>query len=285
MPDLPMAELAPRERSGANRHRPAPHDRDRHRDRLFARLRAHPPSGISGSEVDRHFHTMPARYWERVTKSDLMWGLETVHEFLAKASAAGAPGACVTADWRHCPERGFTKVMLCAWDRAGLLAKIAAAFSALRINILRADVYTRDDGVALDHFEVSDSAATVRLEHLPFLVEGALSEPPRFVSFWAAQFHKTVPASRQGSPHVEFDNQYSPEHTVVRVETPDRMGLLHDLLQTLTDCGMNIAQAVVGTDHNLACDEFYITDIKNRKVEDTQRLDTLSNALVAAVNG
>src|ERR1041385_1383234 len=97
---------------------------------------------------------MRARYWKRVTKSELMWGLETVHAFFGRVDAADPSASVVVADSRHYPERGFTKVMVCSWDRPGLLAKIAATFSALRVNIRRADVYTRADGVALDLFEV-----------------------------------------------------------------------------------------------------------------------------------
>jgi [protein-PII] uridylyltransferase len=234
---------------------------------------------------------MPARYWERVTKAELLWGLEVVHSFLLKSSA-GDPtnSAAVFADSRYYPERGLTKVMVCAPDRPGLLAKIAAAFSALRINILRADVYTRADDLALDLFEVcemdhSRGPDARRLNELVFLLEGALSEPPRFVSIWATQFHKVLARAKHTAARVEFDNTYSAEHTIVRISAPDRLGLLHDLLQALADCGLNIDQAVVDTDNDLAADAFYLTDLKRQKVLDPTRLEEIRQALVSAARG
>lgn len=267
---------------GANR-------RTRHRERLYARLREHPMIGVEQDEVDTHFAEMPTRYWERVTKSELIWGLETVHAYfhkLSEPSSAGAPA--VVADSRHYPERGFSKVMVCARDRMGLLAKIAAAFSALRINILRADVYTRADNLAVDLFEVceldhSNGHAARRLNELVFLLEGALSEPPRFVSIWASQFHKVLARTAAPPPHVEFDNDASAEHTIVRIAAADRLGLLHDLLQSLTDCGVNIDQAMVETTDQLASDLFYVTDLKRQKILDPPRLAAIRKSLVEAI--
>jgi [protein-PII] uridylyltransferase len=234
---------------------------------------------------------MPGRYWERVTKTELLWGLEVVHAFLHKSSAAGTvKNAAVFADSRYYPERGLTKVMVCAPDRPGLLAKIAAAFSALRINILRSDVYTRADNLALDLFEVceldhSRGPDARRLNELVFLLEGALSEPPRFVSIWATQFHKVLARSKLPLAQVEFDNDYSTEHTIVRISAPDRLGLLHDLLQSLTDCETNIDQAIVETDNDLAADAFYLTDLKHQKILDPARLEEIRRTLVNAARG
>jgi hypothetical protein len=155
--------------------------------RLHERVMQAPPAGIGREELEAHFRGMPASYWTNVTKAELVWGLETVHTFLAKLNAWDTPGAPAVASLRHCPERGFTKVMVCTLDRPGLVAKIAATFSALRINILQADVYTRADSIALDVFQVAAADEerpidTERLQQLTFLLEGALNDPLRLVS-------------------------------------------------------------------------------------------------------
>lgn len=262
------------------------HAQFRRRDRLQLRLGEHPIPGVDQAEVEEHFATMPLRYWEHVTKAELIWGVETVHRFLRAPSSR--PDPLVVADSRHYPERGFTKVMICCWDRPGLLAKIAAAFCALRVNILRADVYTRTDGLALDLFEVGDPhhghlVDEDRLKHLEFLLEGALSDPPRFASFWTSEFLKILPPATEENPKVTFDNEYSPEHTVVRIETADRLGLLHDLLYALSEFGLNIAQALVETDHHKACDIFYVTDLKGARILIPETLEELRKALFKAV--
>jgi [protein-PII] uridylyltransferase len=258
--------------------------RSRERERLYEFLREHPLAEISQDEVDAHFQSMPPQYWERVTKAELLWGLETAHTFLRKVANGSFAAAPVLADWRHYPERGVTKVMICAWDRRGLLTKIAAAFSALRVNILRADVFTRADNLALDVFEVTDSehrhiADAARFQHLVFLLEGALSDPPRFASVWAGQFHKTLDWPKETRFRVDFDNDSSDQYTVLRVEASDRLGLLHDVLRALTASGLNIAQALVETQDDLAHDQLYVTDFEGSKILDVSRLESIRNAL------
>ena len=288
MEDLSAPELGPSIAHGFRPRSGSGNPERRKRDRFYDRIQEHPLPGLSRQEIDGHFRAMPMRYWERVTKAELIWGLETVHRFLHQdeARASGAP--VVIADSRHYPERGFTKVMVCSRDRPGLLAKIAAAFSALRVNILRSDVYTRTDGLALDLFEVCDPnhghlASSERVQHLVFLLEGALSDPPRFVSVWAGQFHKTIPTVFDRAPQVEFDNSYSADHTIVRLQTADRLGLLGDVLQSLTDSELNIDQAVVETENDIAADVFYVTDLKGAKIVAPAQLNAIRKALVEAV--
>ena len=255
--------------------------------RLQQRLTQAPPQGLLRDEVEAHFRGMPTRYWETVTKGELVWALETVHAFLEKLRMWEAPGAPAVATLRHCPERGFTKVMVCTWDRPGLLARIAATFGALRLNILQSDIYTRRDNVALDIFQVSDleNAQDIdakRLEHLVFLLEGSLNEPPRFVSMWARQFHKLYQIPR-GNVILELDNDSSPQNTVLRVEAPDRLGLLYDVLEALNECYVNVAQAIVHTDGATARDIFYITDLEGAKITNKLALGTIRKIVLEAL--
>ena len=73
----------------------------------------------------REHLAFPRRCAKGAHKGELLWGLETIHAFFGKLAGWDLPGATVVANLRHCPERGFTKVGVCTWDRPGLLAKIA----------------------------------------------------------------------------------------------------------------------------------------------------------------
>jgi [protein-PII] uridylyltransferase len=116
-----------------------------------------------------------------------------------------------------------------------------------------------------------------------FLLEGALSEPPRFASVWAREFHKSVPRGPQPPPLVEFDNKHSDDHTVIRVQVSDRLGLLYDLLKALGDCELNIDEARVETSDRSASDSFYVTDLKGEKIVRPEQLQAIRQALVTAV--
>ena len=258
------------------------------REWFRAHLQQEPVPGISSDEIAAHFDCMPPYYWERVNLEDLVWGLTTVRSFFRLVTAPRVPPTTPILEWRQLPHRGQTRVMLCTWDRHGLLAKAAAAFSAARLSILEADVFTRTDNVVLDVFWVADSdghgGATPRqLEEMNFLVEGALSEPPRFASVWACLRHKYLAPPSQFAPRITFDNTTSASSTLVRLEVSDRLGLLYDILQAIADTNLNITQARIETVDKLAHDVLQITDAHGGKVLDPERLEELHRNLESAL--
>jgi len=258
------------------------------RERFRGGLRQRPPSGLSSDEIEMHFSAMPAHYWEHVSESELLWGLQTVHGFLNLIASPHVPATAPFVDCRDLPEGRGSQIMLCTWDRHGLLAKSAAALSAVRLNILRADVFTRADDIVLDRFTVMDSdghqAATAkRMEEMTFLLEGALSEPPRFASVWACSRHKYLAPPGRFPPRIEFDNQSSPTSTIIGVEAADRLGLLYDILQAVADHGLGISHASIKTDNDRAHDQIHVTGSQGQKLTEPHALEELRRSLEAAI--
>lgn len=249
------------------------------RERLTQIIKQSPPCGIGQDELDAHFGGMPARYWERVNYSELVWGLEAVHSFMNHLAASDWPATRPVVEWRHDPHRGFTKVLVCTWDRLGLLAKVAACFTAVRLNILRAEAYTRADDMVLDVFRVCDGEGqhvrdTGALEQMSFLLEGALAEPAQIASASLSRSHGKIPWPLS----IQFDNESSSAYTILRVEAVDRLGLLRDILQALTNSGINVLQASVDTIDAVANDAFFITDGDGKVIEGAC-LQTVRDAL------
>ena len=120
--------------------------------------------------------------------------------------------------------------MICTWDRHGLLAKCAACFSAAKLDILQASVFTRADNVVLDVFRVRDAASggaatPMRLQETLFLLDGALSDPPRFASVWACSRHKHLASLPRIGHRISLDCVEGGDRTVLQVEAPDRLAL------------------------------------------------------------
>jgi len=258
------------------------------RDRLREHVKQNPIDEISQEEVDAHFEGMPARYWDKVDESELAWGLQNIHRFLYGVVASPSADTPVVVNWRYFPEQGYTKVLICTWDRLGLLAKVAGYISALRLNVVRAEVYTRADNLVLDSFwlcnaEQQHVSDPDRLRQFVFLLEGGLSESPTFAATWALQTHKFLPRTRRIAPAVVFNNVDSPDHTILTVEASERPGLLHDMLQVLTDHGLNISEALIDTVDDAAHDIFFVTDEHKRKLVGDDQLRKIERALVEAV--
>ncbi|HUR46322.1 MAG TPA: hypothetical protein VMZ27_10650 [Candidatus Saccharimonadales bacterium] len=256
--------------------------------KMCSQLKDSPPPDISIDEIDAHFRGMPSRYWERITMPELVWGMAVVHQFLEKVAEPSGPGTTPVLDWKHQPEFGYTKVMLCTWDRQGLLAKAASAFSAAKVSILNAEVYTRSDQIVLDVFRVCDAKGgpvtnTQRLREMLFVLEGSLSDPPRFASFWAASSHKQELRKAPEILNIAFENGEPTRHTGLRVETDDRLGLLSDILEALANGGVSVDQAQIETADRIACDSFYIYDRAGEKILDPARLKCIRELLEEAI--
>jgi [protein-PII] uridylyltransferase len=259
-----------------------------HRDRLHRMLAQQPIAGIPTEEIDAHFDDMPHHYWERVTPDELVWGLQTVHRFYGRLATADAGEGVAITDARHFPSQGCTKVIVCTWDRMGLLTRLAGYISALRLNVIRAEVYTRADNVVLDVFWLCNDARehisdTERLTQLSFLLEGGLSEPPRFASTWACNSHKLLPYTNRPKPLILFNNDDSPVHTIVTVQASERLGLLHDMLEVFNEHRLNVTEALIDTIDDVAHDIFFVTDEDKQKVLNSEKLDQVERALVKAL--
>ena len=258
------------------------------RDWFRARLAQWAGLRITNDELQVHFSDMPQHYWECVTEAELEWGLETVHGFLELVASPEVPATSPFISWRRIGISGKVRVMLCTWDRHGLLAKAAAAFSAVRLSIVQAQVFTRADDVVLDTFTIAGAdghspVSSSQMEQMGFLLEGALSEPPRFASIWACSRHKYLAPASLVPPKISFDNNTSPDNTLVHIETPDRLGLLYDILQAIADGGLDIKEARIQTESNLARDIIHVTNESGEKVLEQSQLGSLRARLEAAL--
>src|SRR5262249_52863865 len=103
------------------------------------------------SDIERHFALSAARYLEAIDVEDIQSHLELVKQ-LETASFA--------CRWR---DRGdfATQLTICSRDRHGLFADLAGTLAASGIDILSAEVNTREDGIAIDSF-VLQQATTHR---------------------------------------------------------------------------------------------------------------------------
>lgn len=264
-----------------------------YRGRLYE-VMANSDLGVRSEELEVHFAGMPMRYWPRVDAEALRWHLDMIHEFIDGLTRSDVLLAPPVLHWRHFPERSFSEVVVCAWDRPGLLAKIAGAFTAVGLNIVRADIYTRADNVVLDVFQVCDEdlqpvRGISRLKQMQQLLTVSLSpggDGELALRTWMryagdpdmAEISETVDA-----PVVILDNGSSENYTILEVEATDRVGLLHDILEAISASDVDIAYAVVVTEEGKAADVFFLTDTAGRKIHDAARVEHIRAGVLAAL--
>jgi len=164
-------------------------------------------------------------------------------------------------DWHNEPDRGYTAVKVCTWDRHGLFSKIAGSFTAAGLNILNAQIFTRNDGVILDTFFVTDARTGLLADKAErdkferYLIQALTDEidlPALIARQAVAQpIYQSLEGERIPTL-IRFDNETSDTRTVIDVETEDHVGLLYTISQALAELDLDIYIAKISTEKGAA---------------------------------
>ncbi len=208
---------------------------------------------------------MPKRYRALVTPERI-----AAHAQLS----AGRTGAFACA----MSESDLTDTMelaIAADDSPGLLALVAAALTAGRLEVVAADVYSRETEAgsreAFDIFWVRDRAegAAGARETLPRLEADLGALLAREVTPEALLERRRSKYARRGPPvmsEIALHGDASPEHTVVEVFGRDQPGLLYALARCLTQLGLGIERSRINTEGNRVADVFYVQEASGGKI-------------------
>jgi [protein-PII] uridylyltransferase len=177
------------------------------------------------------------------------------------------------------------KVTVCTKDRYGLFSKIAGSMFLNRLNILEAQIHTWGNGVALDTFWVEDATKDLGRRLPQFKIDlgeilgGKVSlkdlllkkKEPNGIR------QKVVP----GVPgEVKINNQDSGFYTIIEITGEDRIGVLYEITEALTDFGCDIHFARISTLGNRIVDVFYIQDTWGEKIDGKNKMDHLKQTLL-----
>ncbi len=183
--------------------------------------------------------------------------------------------------------RGVTELTVIAPDHPRLLSIVAGACAASGANIVDAQIYTTNDGLALDTFFVSrgfdrDEDEMRRGERIALAVERTLRGEIRLSELVAARGNPTRIVTFDVPPEVSIDNELSNKFTVIEVSGHDRPGLLYAITTILSGLNLNIGSAHIATFGERAADVFYVTDLTGAKIDSASRKATIRQKLLTA---
>jgi [protein-PII] uridylyltransferase len=179
---------------------------------------------------------------------------------------------------------GTYSLTVIAGDRPGLLSWIAGSLSLAGLSILTAQVFTTQDDVAVDVFEVEGAfEGDVSEERwrefrstLRKVLEGRLSLEHR-----VGQKRSHYPPPLDLELEVTVHNDVSDFFTVVDVGCPDRIGLLFDITATLAELHLDVHLAKVSTYGGRVVDAFYVRDELGQKIDRAEHIVEIERALTA----
>jgi len=176
-----------------------------------------------------------------------------------------------------------SRVTICARDRKGLLADIAAAMSISGVNIVGANIFTLKSGWAVQTWLIQDynQKAMVETDRMNRLLDILKN----------MESGKTIESDKLNSnknqflipSRVFFENQQSASCTIVEVSGADRAGFLHNICHVFQKENINIVSAHINTYGEQAVDVFYIKDSYGFKITHPQKISYLRNLLLKAL--
>lgn len=187
---------------------------------------------------------------------------------------------------------GHTEITVVGRDAPFVLSRCCAVMAANDANIFDAGVFTRDDGVIIDRFRVSDATTRRQLDQrvcdkiasdLRQVMAGNLDIEHLFLAHrrkWKRKQGKPVnPNVRTG---VEFED--APHHTIIDVYAPDAVGFLYRITDTLSRLGLDIHFAKIATRVDGVVDAFYVMDKEGSPVNDPLRREAIREELLNTIN-
>ena len=239
--------------------------------------------------TDEHFQQMPKRYFRYRDALSVGIHIRAIWQYFDRRRRRPDTPFESAVQWLEYPDQGYTELTVVTHDRHLLLEKICCSLAAHEINILSADIYTRADGVALDIFRVcTTDMQAVRNTYRQMSVVMTLYEISQEDHYDPTSYLEAKNNFLRGNNddaipfpvRAYIDNESDPNTTVIEIQAIDRIGLLHDLLYTINQHGLDTIHARISTEKGAALDTFYVqTPEGGGKLNRIDALASLQEAL------
>lgn len=185
-------------------------------------------------------------------------------------------------------------VAIAAPDRTGLFAALAGSITLVGADILSADVWTTDDGIALDVFRITRQlGGETNYRKLEQLIDRALdgsldvdAELARRARTYARSKSKSI--GHAAPPSVMIDNQTPSLATMFELRAPDGPAVLFRVANAISALGLDLRTAKVATIGHEVVDTFAIrtvgTDGQKEKLADAD-CERVRAAMLASLVG
>jgi [protein-PII] uridylyltransferase len=232
--------------------------------------------GEAPAEVERFIMRMPRSYFLSIPPAQIARHFATIGPDLGRHD--------VRTSTKEGSRAGTYELLVVAADRPGLLSWIAGALSLAGLSILTAQVFTTEDGVAADLFEVQGAFEPVvgeeRWREFRSLfrkaIDGRVSLEHRMT-----EKRRHYPERSESPVTVAVDNDASDFFTVIEIGAPDRIGLLYDITRTLSEMELDVHLAKVATYTDRVIDAFYVRDPVGRKVTEPEHVASIERSIRA----
>ncbi|GJQ63241.1 MAG: bifunctional uridylyltransferase/uridylyl-removing enzyme [Melioribacteraceae bacterium] len=171
-------------------------------------------------------------------------------------------------------EESFTVISMISKDSPSLLSRLCGTLTINDLNIHSAKIFTRQDGVVIDSFSVSDYRtgnpvmaekfdkikSDIRLaikNRLPITTEMIKTRK----KWWRIE---SKIFRRRSKIKIAFENHE--KFTIIDVFAPDTLGLLYKVTSSLAELNLSVYYAKIATRADDVVDSFYVLNEHKKKV-------------------
>ncbi|MBN1292109.1 MAG: [protein-PII] uridylyltransferase [Candidatus Latescibacteria bacterium] len=252
------------------------HTSKEHFDRVYNKLKIDVPKRDIGS----HLSKLPEQYLRVTTPAMILKHIKGI-ELMKKRGA--------WASFRHHGKMNTLTVI--APDHPKALSNICGAITSSDINIIRAQIFTRDDDIIIDTFHVVNESGEALIEpetqfefkqKLPKIISGEFNVRDLIRDHtrrWKRRKKQVV----YSPPRLKIYNDISPNYTIMDVFATDYTGLLYDITSVIASHDIDIHTAKIGTDEDQVADAFYIRK-DGKKITDKNQIEQLSNEIIKCLS-
>lgn len=188
-------------------------------------------------------------------------------------------------------QEGHTEVTVITDDAPFALSKCCAVLAANDANIFDANIFTREDGIIIDRFRVSDASTKGELSErarqkiaadLNDVMNGKVDISHLFEAHrrkWKRR------AKAPANPNTRMDVQFEehPRYTIIDVYAPDSLGFLYRVTETISQLGLNIYFAKIATRVDGILDAFYVLGRDGKQLTDAARQNEVRREILNTV--
>lgn len=216
--------------------------------------------------------------------------IQLVEQYKQLDSAQSIAFSCLEFGEQH------TQIGICTQDSRGLFRLITGVLTAQGVNILSADIETRDDDIVIDILTITEREKETGLQQGVSLercnqLAGTLiqiRENEKSIDGWLTkarnislnqsclserikpQIHET---------EIQVNNEDSDQATILEIRTRDRVGLLFSITNAFYQLGLDLRLAKIFTQPTVATDSFYVTEQDSTKIHSGVRIEEIKQVL------
>ncbi len=181
-------------------------------------------------------------------------------------------------------------VLIMAPDSTGLLAKLCGTLALHNLEVIAAQIFTWENGIAVDVLNVRSSLNLTYQEQdwqalshdLGLALNNRLGLAHRLADKQQTIRSAVQALGRRHAPRVLIDNHASSRYSIIEVYAAEQPGLLYHITRTLADFGISIYRAKIGSERDQIVDVFYVLGHDHAKITDQGLQEEITRALLHA---